>query len=105
MDATASRWKLPLGLILLSGCATNPNKWPMMRAGDPAIERRGYEIHDPLPDRRAGPSTQAEPRGFEIQRTEPRRARERALNVAPPPGALPPYAPESSAYPNTVSPR
>lgn len=104
MYAKVPRWRLVLCMILLGGCASNPSRWPFMRAGDPAIERRAYEYHDPLPDSLTGPQTYSRPRGFDIQRAEPRRTRERAGNVAPPPSAMPPYAPQTSSYPNTVSP-
>lgn len=98
------RWPLVLWVIALAGCSTNPNRWPFMRAGDPAFERRAYETHDPLPDTRNGPQTFARPRGFEVQRTEPRRIRERASAVALPPGAVPQVPQQTSSYPNTVPP-
>lgn len=97
-------WVLVLGVLALAGCSTNPNRWPFMRVGDPAFERRAYETHDPLPDRLNGPETAARPRGFEIQRTEPRRIRERANAIAAPPGAVPQYPQQTSSYPNTVTP-
>lgn len=71
-----------LGLILLlslvaplSGCLNSRDtSYPQLQTGPPTFENRRYQVHDPFPDRSAGPDTMSRPRGYDRQRTEPRRA-------------------------------
>ena len=49
---------------------------PTFATGDPRLEKRDLERHDPFPSRTAAPDTQTRPRGFNVQRSEIRRIRE-----------------------------
>ena len=64
------------GLLLAGGCHSSPIQLPKLRARHPAVEKAAYRLHDPFPDDTLGPETQIRPRGFDLQRTEPRRAAE-----------------------------
>ncbi len=92
--------------LLLPGCLTPINtRLPSLVPSHPSVEKRSYERHDPFPDRWLGPDTQVRPRGFNNQRTEPRRALEERLfqgNAAQRPG--PANGPDirGSKYRNSV---
>lgn len=67
------------GLVLLvSGCAGR-TRLPSLGVGDPRAERNDYLYHDPMPEGDIGPLTSGRPRGFEVQRSEPRRAIEKSM--------------------------
>ncbi|HTI51042.1 MAG TPA: hypothetical protein VL475_08825 [Planctomycetaceae bacterium] len=85
-----------LSALLLAGCVSSGNtRLPTLAYGDPKAERRSYAYQDPLPEGDVGPLVER-PRGLDRQRSEPRRAMERANPMS---GALP----ESEArYPNVV---
>lgn len=68
---------LPKGLMVLLvaaggfGCANT--RLPSLEPVSPAVERYEYQRHYGLPEPDAGPEIQAQPRGFELQRSEPTR--------------------------------
>lgn len=80
MAALMNRACLAAGCLLAAGCF-NPafTRLPMLDPGQPQVEKRSYERHDPFPDRLSAPDTQVRPREFNGQRTEPRRALEERL--------------------------
>ena len=102
----------------LPGCINQWNtRLPQVRNAPPELEIRDFERNDPFADMELGPETFTRPRGFEQQRTLPRRMRElRDLQAArnreqqqtggstgvPPTRQLP--APTSMNYPNVVHP-
>ena len=55
------------------------SRYPVLQAGNPASERRGFQEHDPFPDPEIGPEIGGRPREFAIPRTEARRAAEQRL--------------------------
>lgn len=68
------------GLLLIAGCVSPQNtRLPSLSYGDPRAERQSYAIHNPLPEREA-PFAGALPPGFDIQRSEATRTRERYVN-------------------------
>lgn len=73
---------------------------PTFSSNSPAEERRSMTLHDPLPERDLGPDTQVRPRGFNEQRSEPRRTVEGRGIIGAPPGS--PLPPISSEYPSVV---
>jgi hypothetical protein len=79
--------------LLAAGCF-NPafTRLPMFGAGQPQVEKRSYERHDPFPDTFAAPDMQVRPRAFSDQRTEPRRALEEQLFQGMPGGGPVPSA-------------
>lgn len=61
----------------LSGCINAQNtRLPTLAYGDPRAERQAFTAHDPLPESDIGPPVSDRPRGFELARSEPRRALE-----------------------------
>lgn len=94
-----------LGLaVLLGGCASQHTRLPSLAFGSPDMERRSYEYHNPLPERESGRSIEA-PRGFELDRSEPRRAIQRAVSPTgyAPDGSIG-LSPSASRYPQSVTP-
>jgi hypothetical protein len=91
-----------LPVVLSTGCFNRfQTRLPTFNES-PAEERRSMTLHDPLPERDIGPDTQVRPRGFNDQRSEPRRTTEgKGMIGSPvPPGAgLPPTV---SEYPYVV---
>jgi hypothetical protein len=73
-----------IGLLLMSlvttGCF-NPaiTRLPEVAAGQPQVEKRSFERHDPFPDRALGPDMQVRPRAYNDQRTVPRKSLEERL--------------------------
>jgi hypothetical protein len=66
--------------LLMAGCFSDKfTRLPAFETGQPQVEKRSFERHDPFPDRLSAPDTQVRPRGFDNQRTEPRRALEEML--------------------------
>lgn len=62
----------------LSGCVTPMNtRIPSIVHRPAEMERREAQIHDPYPDSKFGPDTGVRPLGFENQRSEPQRAKDR----------------------------
>ena len=107
----AKGWGLSLTslLLLTSGCITPYNtQFPSFGFKHPLVEKRSYEIHDPYPDASLGPDTQSRPRGFDIERREPRRKREQnfLLQSQPEPGIPTPTPPAGGPtgwkYPHVV---
>ncbi len=69
----------------------------------PAVEKRAFSLHDPLPEQDAGPDTFSRPRGFIDQRSEPRRTVEgRPLLDNAPTGLGVQPGPGTSEYPEVV---
>ena len=108
MRSTLLRSCLLWGLLLNFGCISPLNtRLPTVESRHPELEKRSYERHDPFADRLKGPDTQTRPRGFDIQRTEPRRALEdRMLQGSPLENEPPaPRLPRTGwRYPNVVQP-
>ena len=95
--------------LLLTGCLTPFNtRMPDLFPRHPRVEKRAYEFHDPCPDSSVGPETDQRPPGFNIQRTEPRRAWElKSLQQIPPAGPVEPNPQSSQSelkYRNVVRP-
>jgi hypothetical protein len=90
-------------LVFLSGCFSPfHTRLPTFVNRSPEVEKRSFSLHDPLPDRDLGPDTLARPRGFNDQRSEPRRTLEgRGLigSPLPPDSQIPPSGLE---YPEVV---
>lgn len=97
------RYVLLCLVVLSTGCFNRfQTRLPTFQNESPAEERRSMSLHDPLPERDLGPDTQVRPRGFNEQRSEPRRTIEGRgmIGTSVPPGAgLPPTV---SEYPNVV---
>lgn len=96
-------------LLVNSGCVTPLNtKLPGWFPGSLEYERREAEVQDPFPDTDLGPGTSMRPRGYDLQRSEATRAKERSEAAAlrqqfGVPGAPP--APEFGlVYPEAVRP-
>jgi hypothetical protein len=92
---------------LVAGCVTPWNTTlPTAYPRHPALERRAFEFHDPFADESAGPDMQIRPRGYDTQRTAPRRAKEGAILQ----GVVPTFAPSpvlpatDPYYPNAIRP-
>lgn len=78
-----SQTMIAAGLLVVSGCVSQQNtRLPSLSYGDPRAERQSYAIHNPLPEREA-PFAGALPPGFDIQRSEATRTRERYVNPYP----------------------
>ena len=93
-------------LLLLAGCISpQRTRMPSFAYGDPNAERRSFELHDPLPERDSGPLAGALPRGFDVQRAEPRRTLENFHNpLGTNPDGSAAAAPPSARYVRTVEP-
>lgn len=63
-----------LATLSAVGCF-NPmtTRLPQVAPRDPRVEMKSMERYDPFPDPDLGPDTQVRPRGFETERTMPRR--------------------------------
>jgi hypothetical protein len=102
-----ARWictAIAVGATFVLGCV-NPRttRLPDLYTRDPRLEIRSLARFDPFPDPELGPDTQVRPRGFETERTMPRRNyEERLLQGAPPEfgPAMPP--PTSGRYPQSL---
>jgi hypothetical protein len=102
---------LGVGLASSEGCSPQ-TQLPSIVPRPSDVDRRALNVHDPLPERGIGPDTESRPRGFEIERDEPRRTREaqNRIGVGPhgyptAPGAVPfsqPGYPSSEMYPDAV---
>ena len=92
--------------MIASGCV-NPatTRLPDLYTRDPRVEIKSLARHDPFPDPELGPDTQVRPRGFETERTTPRRNYEERIlqgghpEFGPP---IPPGMPMGSQYPNSL---
>ncbi len=92
--------------LLTAGCF-NPSftRLPTFASGQPQVEKRSYERHDPFPDGLSAPDMQVRPREFSHQRSEPRRALEEELfRGTTGNGAFPPGSPDlrGSQYRDSV---
>jgi hypothetical protein len=66
--------------LLMTGCFNSGlTRLPGFESGQPQVEKRSYERHDPFPDELSAPDMQVRPREFSNQRSEPRRALEEKL--------------------------
>jgi hypothetical protein len=66
--------------LLMTGCFSDAfTRLPAFESGQPQVEKRSYERHDPFPDVLSAPDMQVRPREFSNQRSEPRRALEEEL--------------------------
>jgi hypothetical protein len=91
-------------LCLCAGCITPSNtRLPTLGFGDPKAERQSYLAHNPLPDTEE-PFAGGNPRGFEHQRSEPVRTRERYVNpISLTPEGTPAATPPAAwRYPQSV---
>ena len=92
--------------LLVAGCFNSGlTRLPTFASGQPQVEKRSFERHDPFPDRLSAPDMQVRPRGFSHQRTEPRRALEEQLfQGTTGSGQFPPQSPDlrGSQYRDSV---
>ena len=118
MQPTLCMLLLTLGFSTLCGCPTpTRTTFPTWQTGPQRAENERYQLHDPFPDRTAGPDTMVRPRGYDRQRSESRQAIENTMpegvrggRAVPgpqfgPPGEVPPQgasATPSWQYPETV---
>lgn len=66
--------------LLMTGCFSDAfTRLPAFGNGQPQVEKRSFERHDPFPDKMSAPDMQVRPREFSNQRSEPRRALEEKL--------------------------
>jgi len=96
-----------IGVSLSGGCLSPATRLPTLWPRHPAVEKLSYEYHDPYPDRNVGPDVDQRPRGFNQQRTEPRRAVDlRAVHLGGPQPGEPPSQPPplGMKYPDVVDP-
>ena len=105
MSSRSSLFAAALLLPLLAGCL-NPRttRFPTWYVGDPRVEQRALERHDPFPSRTMGPETNVRPQGHINQRSDIRRLNEenalRGLDQRRiPPGSAPTT---TDPYPATV---
>jgi hypothetical protein len=99
-NATLLRLALLSLVVGLVGCFSRfDTRLPTFTGRPPEVERRAMTVHDPLPERDLGPDTQVRPRGFNDQRSEPRRSvgGRGMMN-----GQGVPIPPTASDYPNVV---
>ena len=100
---------LLVALLITAGCVTPWNtKLPGWMPGSLDYERREAEVQDPFPDTDLGPGTSMRPRGYDLQRSEATRAKERSEAAAlrrqfGVPGA-PPAPDLGLVYPEAVRP-
>lgn len=74
-----------LGSVSFTGCVNQRyTKMPTLAVNDPRAERANYRYFDPYPERDLGPLPQGSgrPRGFDMNRAEPRRAQEQSMGGA-----------------------
>lgn len=65
---------------LLVGCQGGGTlRWPTMYPQEPAAQRQDAERFDPFPESDIGPSESLRPRDGQVQRSEPRRTREKSV--------------------------
>ena len=92
---------------LMAGCISPQNtRLPTLRPSSAAAERQSYVYHNPLPDREVGPPIDL-PRGFDRQRSEPRRTLERESitnSIIGTGGGGSSNNPSASKYPSSVDP-
>ena len=105
MNAIMRRIRFVGCAALMAGCISPQNtRLPTLRPS--SAERESYVYHDPLPDREAGPAIDR-PRGFERQRSEPRRTLERdeiTSRIVGTNGGGSSNNPSASRYPSSVDP-
>ena len=101
-------------MVIAGGCSPQ-TRLPSIFPSPGDSDKRSFNVHDPLPEADIGPDMGARPRGFEYDRTEPRRTQEAQgqLGVLPhgegsmggpppgsgPPGSVPPGAVPPGAVP------
>lgn len=68
--------------LLLVGCNLGPDRvrYPTLIPENQQTSRRAAQVQDPFPDGSMGPSTGSRPLGFQTQRSEPQRVRDRYYN-------------------------
>jgi len=101
------------GVLMMVGCVSQGNvRTPEILQGQlasehAAVQRRNFEIHDPLPSEDIGPFTDTRPREYRIQRAEPRRAVENYYDPrlqTMPSGAVPRSTSPTAEFSGTVDP-
>lgn len=105
MQTGLARWLLP-GAVLVCGCL-NPftTKLPSVHPRHPEAEKKSYQLHDPYPSEELGPETLSRPRGFDVPRSEQRRALESQMLPQTPPNetpATPRHPRRNRQYPQSV---
>jgi hypothetical protein len=63
---------------------------PTLETRPTQVEKKSFERHDPFPDQASGPDTFNRPRGYDMQRTAPRRAAEERMLQGMPSQPYPP---------------
>lgn len=89
----------------IGGCRTDQTRLPTLGWGDTKAEARSYNYVDPLAEQENGPFVER-PRGFDRQRTEPRRTQqhfEQTREMISPTGAQS-QAESAARYPESVTP-
>ena len=77
MNTTVRRIRLFVCTSILVGCISPQNtQLPSLRPSNVAADRQSYVYHNPLPDNDVGQPIDL-PRGFDVQRSVPRRTLER----------------------------
>jgi hypothetical protein len=84
MYNSTARLKSVCGLSVIAlllgsmGCVSPLNtRYPMVVHRPAEMERREAQVHDPYPDSKFGPDTGVRPLGYNEQRSEPQRAKDR----------------------------
>jgi hypothetical protein len=106
MNPITLRIRLVGCAVLLAGCISPQNtRLPTLGYNrDTRMERGSYNYLNPLPDQSAGTPFE-QPRGFEFQRAQPRRAQENFATteaITGNGGAV--SSPAASRYPSSVNP-
>ncbi len=80
MSSVVKSAGLAAACLLMSGCFNSGlTRLPEFGNGQPQVEKRSFERHDPFPDELSAPDMQVRPREFSNQRSDPRRALEEEL--------------------------
>lgn len=95
---------LPPLLLAIVGCAQPLYNGPsFLNSRNPEVDRRRFERYDPLPAEDIAPETYARPRGYEGQRSLPRRVNESRQLLGVPADTPAPRVPSAQyEYPGVV---
>jgi hypothetical protein len=90
--------------LLIGGSSCQNTQLPSLRPSNVAADRQGYVYHNPLPDNDVGQPIDL-PRGFDVQRSVPRRTLERDKitdSIVGTSGGGASNNPSASNYPDSV---
>jgi hypothetical protein len=92
-----------------TGCVNRWNtRFPSWHTSSTASQKREAQLQDPFPDESGGPEMGIRPRGFDMQRTEPLRAKQSYAATMQRQQLNPQFGPAiggGAQYPTTVVPR